>query len=88
MSANIPQSARWTPTLRSEGPAVIHDLGCWECWQRPAVYDVMARAFLPCWECQGPRYNPVRRHLRLSDMRRDDLPWLVRWAAHVCWWWL
>lgn len=30
----------------------MHDLGCWLCWQRPAVYNVNSRCFEPCWECQ------------------------------------
>lgn len=53
------------------GGAAIHNLKCWFCKERSAVYDIHpVWAFLPCWECQekipGKIYrvkNPLIRWL-------------------------
>ncbi len=42
---------RHIPLIQQHGPAVEHDIVCWVCERKPAVYDMNANVFLPCWGC-------------------------------------
>jgi len=56
---------RFYPSIVPIGAgAHTHDLGCWRCMKRPAVYSMPEGVFLPCWECQRkPRPGVLRRVL-------------------------
>ena len=61
--------------LEFDGPVVHHDVLCWLCNARSAVYDMNPNwVFRPCWECQESigatgriiwrnRLGWLRRHL-------------------------
>ena len=44
---------RVVPEIEYFGLYAIHNLTCWICLERPAVYDLYPHwIFRPCWECQ------------------------------------
>ncbi len=47
------------PRIVFYGMAAEHDILCWLCGVRPAVYDLNAVAFLPCWECGRTLHGKV-----------------------------
>lgn len=64
--------------IHYEGPFAFHNLSCWLCNERPAVYSMHPQwCFLPCVECQArvqsPVWTPERRPFkRLVNTLGDD----------------
>jgi hypothetical protein len=64
--------------IHAEGGFAWHNLACWLCNERPAVYSMHPNwCFLPCRECQrridSPVWTPERRRLkRLFNALGDD----------------
>jgi hypothetical protein len=58
--------------IEFHGPAATHNLMCWLCDERPAVYKMHPDwVFAPCWTCQAQIASPV------GTQRR---PWWRFWA--------
>jgi len=34
------------------GPVAEHNLLCWHCFEKSAIYDINKSIFKPCWHCQ------------------------------------
>lgn len=48
----IPDAMPLVVQFKWDGPACNHNLVCWVCRSKAAVYFVNERLFRPCWECQ------------------------------------
>lgn len=60
-------------TLEHHGPATLHDVLCWACNKRSAVYSMHpVWAFEPCWKCNEQIGGELFR------VRSKFLKWLLR----------
>ena len=67
--------------IHNEGLFALHNLQCWFCRERSAVFDMGPNwHFIPCWECQK-KYQGIWTAPEQSWYRRvwDAVVRLVRW---------
>lgn len=68
--------------IHNEGLFALHNLQCWFCRERSAVFDMSPNwCFLPCWECQK-RYVGIwtKKPTRWQRLKDRFLAMREKWA--------